>query len=247
MRLSNKPPAGAGKVQRITKTDTLLAHIEGLGLDKFMNPIGIRTQALAEATGVPVNSISVLLAPHVASGRLCTCKVTVPGSPAQNEYRKGAGAASTAFRPLSTKRSGIALRTPARASGPAASLSTPKPGVNDIEPATLGKPQRAVGTTPAAGDQGPPPVAPAVTAAKATPEPTTRARMKKEPTARKAPAGDVAPRPQHTNGNDGISLRIDHDGTLLIATDEGVLEIAPKQSRRLGHFMADTHGVWNPF
>ena len=246
MRLSKKPPAGAGKVQRITKTDTLLAHIEGLGLDKFLNPIGIRTQALAEATGVPVNSISVLLAPHVASGRLCTCKVTVPGSPAQNEYRKGAGAATTAFKPLNTKRSGIALRTPARASGPAASLSTPKPGVNDIEPATLGKPQRAVGTTPAAGDQGPPPVAPAV-AAPATPASTPSVALKKEPTSRLAPAGDVAPRPLRITGNDGIALRIDHDGTLLIATDEGVLEIDPKQSRRLGHFMADTHGVWNPF
>jgi hypothetical protein len=235
MRLSNNPPAGTGKVQRITKTDTLLAHIEGLGLDKFMNPIGIRTQALAEATGVPVNSISVLLAPHVASGRLCTCKVTVPGSPAQNEYRKGAGAASTAFQPLNTKRSGIALRTPARASGPAAPLSTPKPGVNDIEPATLGKPQRAVGTTPAAGDQGPPPVAPAVTAAKATPELTTRARMKKEPAARKAPAGD------------DMHLQIDEDGVVLIVTDEGILELQPKQSRRLGHFMASSHGIWNPF
>jgi hypothetical protein len=237
MRLAKKPPVGAGKVQRITKTDTLLAHIEGLGLDKFMNPIGIRTLALAEATGVPANSISVLLAPHVASGRLCTCKVTVPGSPAQNEYRKGAGATAPKFQPLDTRRTGVALRTPARAGAPAVPLSTPKPGATEIEPATLGKPQPAVGaTTPAAGNPEPPSkVEPAVAAAPATPKPTAGVRLNKEPTTPKASAGDA------------LSINIDHDGTLIIATDEAVIELQQSQSRRLGNFMLGSQGIWNPF
>lgn len=234
-------------VKPTTNAAKLVAAIRALGVDKYMQPVSINTKDLATATGIAAASIQASLDPAVKRGDVVVCKVTPAAGHSYNEWRAGPGVPPTEFKPLNTKRAGVALRTPARTSAPAVPLSTPKPGVTSIEPATLGKPQRAVGTTPAAGDQGPPPVAPAVTAAKATPEPTTRARMKKEPTARKAPAGDVAPRPQHTNGNDGISLRIDHDGTLLIATDEGVLEIDPKQSRRLGHFMADTHGVWNPF
>ena len=82
------------KPVRITKTETLLTAIEGLGEDKNSLPIGIRTAELAAKTGVPANSIQMLLAPHVASGRLCVCRVTLPGRPQQNEYRRGAGVPS---------------------------------------------------------------------------------------------------------------------------------------------------------
>lgn len=219
-----------------SKTDQLLAIIEGLGVDKFMNPVSIRVPELAQRSGIDPNSIPPLLTTAVAKGRVIMCKITVPGKAKPlNEYRKAAGASPHEWMPLNTKRAGVALRTPARTSTPAVPLSTPKPGVNDIEPATLGKPQRAVGTTPAAGGQGPPPVAPAVTATQATPKPTARARMKEEPAAPKASAGDA------------LTINIDHDGVLIIGTDEGVLELHPEHSRRLGNFMLGSQGIWNPF
>jgi hypothetical protein len=219
-----------------SKTDQLLAIIEGLGVDKFMNPVSIRVPELAQRSGIDPNSIPPLLTTAVAKGRVIMCKITVPGKAKPlNEYRKAAGAGPHEWMPLNTKRAGVALRTPARPSAPAVPLSTPKPGVNDIEPATLGKPQRAVGTTPAAGDQGPPPVAPAVTAAKATPKSTTSARLKKEPAAWPASAGDA------------FSCGIDEDGTLLITAPEGFLELEPAFTKRLGHFLVNSQGIWNPF
>ena len=102
------------KPVRITKTETLLTAIEGLGEDKNSLPIGIRTAELAAKTGVPANSIQMLLAPHVASGRLCVCRVTLPGRPQQNEYRRGAGVPSPVHIPLNPKRAGIALGQPGK-------------------------------------------------------------------------------------------------------------------------------------
>ncbi len=251
MRMTNKPPAGAGKSQGITKTDQLLKVIEGLGTDKYNNPLAIRTAELAQKTGIDGGSITAFLAAAVRAGRVVMCKVTSGDSKkVTNEYRKAGGLAPPEFKPLNTRRAGIAHGAPAKpvpVTTPAPTLSTPKPDVTEIEPAVLGSPQRVGGLKPpAAGKPVTPPVAPAV-AAPATPASVARVVLKKEPTAWPVPAGDVAPRPQRITGNEGIALRIDHDGTLLIATDEGMLEIDPKQSRRLGHFMADTHGVWNPF
>ena len=240
MTLSNTPPAGAGQVQRITKTERLLKHIAGLGLDRFGNPVGIRATALAEATGIDKDGISGLLVPHVKSGRLVMCKITVPGERGgpQSEYRAGPGVPPSEFKLLNTKRAGIAPSTPTRRIGttgaPAPALSTPKPAADTINPLTLLKPQPAVGmATPAAGDPAPPRGEPAVTA-QATPKPEARARMKKEPAAPKASAGDVR-------------IGINDAGTLVIAIDDDSIELNPKQAKRLGYFMAGTAGVWNPF
>lgn len=167
MRLATTPPQGAGQVRHTTKTDLLLRHIEGLGVDKVtFNPIGIRVAALAEATGVPAASIPVLLAKHVQSGRVCACKISVPGSGTapQTEYRRGIGVPMPDWKPLNATRAGIA---------------------------TMKQPQPAVGNaTPAAGDPVPPRGEPAVAAVPATPTPEASAVLKEEPAPRKASAGD---------------------------------------------------------
>lgn len=194
--------------------------------------------------------------PLIDAGQVLVCKITTPGvtrGTPQNEYRL-ATMAQAPFVPLKPRKNGIAQGGPTKplpVTTPAPKVSTPRPGVHEIAVPVLGRAQPAVASNSGSSATGSPtttpsPGVPAV-AAQATPEPTAGVVLRKEPTTRKAPAGDVPPRPQRINGNDGIALRIDHDGTLLIATDEGVLEIDPKQSRRLGHFMADTHGVWNPF
>lgn len=256
MRLQTTPPKGAGRSQGVSKTERLLQIIENLGKDKntFL-PLGIRTSELAERAGIPRGSVQAMLAAHVASGRLLCCKVSVPGSQTQNEYRSGAGVATPEFKPLDTKRDGIARNAahvrPA-SSMPPVVVSQPFDPREPEVPVFLPKsnssttPQPAVGNTGSAQSEPTSADERAVASSTETPGPQPK-RRGMGPASAKAPAGDVAPRPQRINGNDGIALRIDHDGTLLIATDEGVLEIGPKQSRRLGHFMADTHGVWNPF
>jgi len=235
MRLSNTPPAGAGQVRHTTKTERLLQIVEGLGTDANFLPRGIRTAELADRAGIPRGSVHGMLAPYVASGRLCLCKITIPGSPAQNEYRKGSGTPPPEFKPLNTKRNDVALRsrTPPGATAP---LSTPRPSLAQIETPTLTKqPQPAVGSaTPAAGDLSPPQAEPVV-AAPATPKPDAGAALKKEPAAQKAPAGD------------DFGITLDDTGVLIISTDEGVIELQPQQSKRLGHFMVGSERIWNPF
>ena len=222
-------------VKPTTNAAKLVAAIRALGVDKYMQPLSIKTKDLAAKTGIATASIQASLEAAVKNGDVVVCKVTPATGHSYNEWRAGPGVPPTEFKPLNTKRAGVALRTPAYDPRPAVPLSTPKPGVTSIEPATLGKPKRAVGTTPAAGDQGPPPVAPAVAATQATPKPTARARMKEEPAAPKASAGDA------------LTINIDHDGVLIIGTDEGVLELHPEHSRRLGNFMLGSQGIWNPF
>lgn len=230
----------------------ILSVLQSLGKADDHRHIAIRTDELVERADVDRHNLSRIVQPLIDAGQVLVCKISTPGvtrgTPC-NEYRL-ATMAQGQFVPLNTKRAGIAHGAPTKplpVTTPAPKVSTPRPDIMNIEPPSLGAPQRVGGPKPpAAGKPETPPVAPAV-AAQATPAPTPGVALKKEPTARPVPAGDVPPRPQRITGNDGIALRIDHDGTLLIATDEGVLEIDPKQSRRLGHFMNDTHGVWNPF
>jgi hypothetical protein len=240
MRLNHTPPKGAGKVQHVTLTDKLLKVIDNLGNDKYGNPVGIRSPELAAASGVPAKSITALLATAVTKGRVVVCKITIPGASAQNEYRKGGGLPPPEFVPLNTKRAGIALHgTPKPPSTRSTPLSTPLPAAAAIQTPTFLKPTQPEVVAPsaetsAAGDvANPPPVVPAV-AAQATPKPEARARMKKEPAAPKASAGDVR-------------IGINDAGTLVIAIDDDSIELNPKQAKRLGYFMAGTAGVWNPF
>ena len=238
MRLQNTPPAGAGKSHRGGKTERLLKHIEGLGTDKasFL-PIGIRTTDLAEATGVPAASITVLLQKYVDSGRLQMCKVATPGNRAQNEYRKGIGVPID-FKPLNTKRAGIALRgTPRPAAAAPTPLSTPKPAVGEIvTPTFISKTQpEVVAPTPAVGGAPNPPAAEPAVAAQATPKPAAGAALKEEPATRKASAGD------------DLRIGINDAGTLVIALDDDRIELNQKQAQRLGNFMVGTQGVWSPF
>lgn len=241
MCLDHTPPKGAGKVHGITKTERLIKHIAGLGTDKHGNPIAIRAKALADATGIGPDSVSGLLATAVKAGRLVMCKITVPGTQAQNEYRAGPGVPPPDFKPLNPKRAGIALRgTPKPATAGPTPLSTPKPAAGEIiTPTFITKTQPEVvaptfAKTPAAGGAAhPPPAVPAV-AAPATPKPAAGAVLKKEPATRTASAGDVR-------------IGINDSGTLVIALDGDSMELDPQQAKRLGHFMVGTAGVWNPF
>ena len=242
MRLDNTPPKGAGKSHGVKKTDLLLAHIEGLGTDKVTgNPIGIRVAALAHATGVGATSIPTLLSPYVASGRLQCCKVTRPGLPPMNEYRKGIGVAMPDFVPLKTKRGpgSLVVARNGAATPAAAPLSTPRAAVATIStPQFLNKPQPAVGkadTTPAADDAVTTPPVESAVAAPATPKSTAGAALKKEPATRKASAGD------------DLRIGINCDGVIVIASGAESIELNQKQARKLGYFMAGTAGVWNPF
>jgi hypothetical protein len=244
MRLQNSPPTGAGKSQGTTKTELLLAHIEGLGTHKVTgNPIGIYVAALSEATGVAATSIPTLLSPYVRNGRVQCCKVTRPGLPPMNEYRRGIGVAIPDFKPLNTKRTHIAHAAgikPLPVTTPAPTLSTPPATVSEIvTPQFISKTQPEVvaptfAKTPAAGSSSTPGAAPAVAAAPATPKPTAGAELKKEPATRKASAGD------------DLRIGINCNGVLVIAIDDDTIELNPKQARKLGHFMSGTAGVWNP-
>ena len=244
MRLANTPPKGAGRSQGVTKTERLLQIIEGLGQDKqtFL-PLGIRTHELAKAADVNPNSIGVLLAPYILNGRIRCCKVTVPGSPAQNEYRKGAGVPQPEFKILNTKRkpgSQIVARQGVSASPPP--LSTPRKTLGDIETPTLkaAPPQPEVGKaqkTPAAdGEAIPPSADPAVAAAPATPKPPAGAALNKEPATQEASAGDE------------LLLSIDQDGALQIGygDDPARWIFTQRHTLALGDFLSATQQLWRP-
>lgn len=228
-------------VKRVTKTDALVAHIEGLGSDKFFTPIGIRTSALAEATGVPANSIQQLLDSRVKSGEIVACTITGASGHREREYRAGPGLPPPDFKPLNTRRNGIArgaTTKPLPVTTPAPSLSTPKPAVAAIRTPTFLKPTQpevvvVAQKTPAAEARPPMRAEPAV-AAHATPSQAVRVRLKKEPTARNATAGDE------------IHVDIDADGTLVIANCETCIELDIDQVLRLGDFLHATQGVWRP-
>lgn len=228
-------------VKRVTKTDALVAHIKGLGSDKFFTAIGIRTTALAEATGVPKNSIQALLEGRIKSGELVVCKISGASGQQEREYRAGPGVAPPAFVPINTKRAHIAhggATKPLPVATPAPSVSTPKPAAAAIvTPTFITKTQPEVVSqqkTPAAEARPPLRAAPAVAAAPATPKPKAGTVLKKEPATLKASAGDVR-------------IGINDVGTLVIAIDDDSIELNPKQARKLGHFMSGTAGVWNPF
>ena len=246
MRLNHTPPKGAGKVQHVTLTDKLLKVIDGLGNDKFGNPVGIRSPALSETSGVPAKSITALLATAVTKGRVIVCKITIPGASAQNEYRKGGGLPPPEFKPLNTKRAGVACNTPAARRAPSAEAAkgklpppAPPPPPAPAEPATpvllsSTTPQPAVGNTGSAQSDSTSADERAVTSDPETPEPQPE-RRGMGPAPAKAPAGDV------------FSITLDDAGVLVIATDEGVIELQPTHAKRLGHFLVGSQGIWNPF
>lgn len=229
-------------VKPTTHAEKLVAAILALGVDRYMQPLSIKTKDLAKKTGIAAASIQACLDPAVKRGDVVVCKVTPATGHSYNEWRAGPGVPPTQFKPLNTKRSGVALRTPAYDPRPAVPLSTPKPGANEIEPALLGQPQSAVGknTDSARSDSSLIlPEARAV-AAQATPKPKAGVRLKEEPATPEASAGDAP-------YLGALDISINHNGTLIIGTVESVIELAPEHTRRLGNFMLGSQGVWNPF
>lgn len=205
-------------------------------IDAIRSAGTIRSGELSTITGITPNNIGTLLAPAIAARTVVVCKVSQPVGRPCNEYRIGSGVPDT-FKPLTTKRSDIGTASHRGGTAPRVPLSEPiKPDAASATPTFL-KPQPAVGNT---GSSRPdssdiPAGARTVAADQATPKPAARARLKKEPTATKASAGDAC------------QCGIDDDGTLMITTPAGFLELDPKQARKLGHFMGATHGIWNPF
>lgn len=198
--------------------DKLVRHICGLGNDKNGNPISIRTADLAAACDVAPSSIQAMLSGPVAAGEIYVCKVTPPNGRAFNEYRQGGGQAVPEFKPLNPKRAGIALATTGQAPRPALSKQ-PQPAVGNT-----GSPQ----SESSSADER------AVTSDPETPEPQPE-RRGMGPAPARAPAGDV------------FGITLDDAGVLVIATDEGVIELQPIHAKRLGHFMVGSQGIWNPF
>lgn len=80
-----------------------------------------RQKEIAAEIGSSPSNIGVLLKPLVERGELAMCKVTVPGTPAQNEYRPGAGMPD-AFRPLK-QRQQFRIKPPKEDMAPTAAIS----------------------------------------------------------------------------------------------------------------------------
>ena len=221
---------GRQTIDGLKPAERILAALRSLGTDTEGRPISIRRTELAERAKIGQSNMALHIDPLVKSGDVYVCQITPNGTGRPvNEYRLGTGVPQPAWRPLDTKRRGVAV-----ASAHLKAAPTNKPAGST--PAPSSKPQPAVGSpTPAAGDRAPPAGEPAV-AAQATPKPKTPARMNAAPAAPKASAGDV------------FSITIDDTGTLIIATDEGdVIELQPEHTKRLGHFMVGSERVWNPF
>ena len=207
-------------------------------IDAIRSAGTIRSGELSTITGITPNNIGTLLAQAIAARTVVVCKISQPGRRSCNEYRIGSGVPDT-FRPLTIKRSDIGTASHRGGTTPRVPLSEPiNPGAASATPTFL-KPQPAVGNTgssrPDSSDT--PAGARTVAADQATPKPAARTRLKKEPAATKASAGDAT---------SALDIRIEHDGTITIGTVESVIELDPKQARKLGHFMGATHGVWNP-
>lgn len=245
MRLQNTPPNGAGKSQGVTKTERLVQIVEGLGQDKatFL-PLGIRTSDLAERAGVPRGSVQALLAPYVDSGRLQCCKVSVPGSPPQNEYRKGTGVPMPEFQPLNTKRAGIARNTAhvrPESSMPPVAVSQvfdprePEVPVFLLKSSSRTTPQPEVGNTGSVQSEQTSADEHAVASREETPglQPERRGMG---PAPASAPAGDV------------LRMSIDQDGALQLGdeNDPARWVFTPSQVLALGDFLHGTQRVWRP-
>lgn len=99
---------------------------------EFIKARGVaRSRDIAEHLGIFAADMGAMLERLVNEGHLLVCKVEVPGSRPQNEYRIGSGMRAPAFRPLRS-----ASKRPPRhpdAPAPAALDSSPLPAI-DFEP-----------------------------------------------------------------------------------------------------------------
>lgn len=248
MALANTPPKGAGQVKHVTQTDKLLKAIREAGTDQYGNPVGIRSTALAKKTGVPSKSITALLGPAVAKGLVVVCKVTPATGQVFNEYRTGPGVPPPEFKPLNTKRAGIATFNAAVRQVVAKSLVPVSRSVAPREPEvpvfllksnSSTTPQPAVGNTGSAQSEPTSADERAVASDQETPGPQPK-RRGMGPASARAPAGDVAGK---------LKLAIDDEGVLQMgdSTDPARWVFTPKQTKQLGYFLRQTHDVWNPF
>lgn len=245
MRLSNTQPKGASQRQTGTKTEKLISHIYGLGKDKFLNPIGIRSSALSAATGIPSKSIPGFLAGAIKRGEIVVCKITSAQGQSENEYRRGAGVQAPDFRPL-TSRSGLAAIAHGAATRPLP-VTTPAPKLvpREIETPVLitqHHAQPAVASNTGSPGAGPasdtPPAARAVAAARPTPGKAPE-RRGTGPAPAPRPAGDAPP---------PLRLAINQDGELQMGDDDDPARwVFPiEQVMQLGDFLHGTQGVWRP-
>lgn len=250
MTLANTPPRGAGQVKHVTQTDKLLKAIREAGTDQYGNPVGIRTNELEKKTGIPTKTITALLSPQVTKGMVVVCKVTTASGKSVNEYRTGPGVPPPAFKPLDTRRAGIACFNAAVrqvSNAPLVAVSQPAATREPEVPVFLKSsttPQAQVGSNSANRQEGTPlDTPPAVSAVtnpgtrpESTPKPATEAALNKEPAARQASAGAV------------LRMAIDQDGALQMGDEDDPARwvFTPSQVLALGDFLHGTQGVWRP-
>lgn len=228
-------------VKTLTNAEKLIAAIRSMGVDKYMQPISIKTADLAKKAGVAVGTIQGSLVAAIRRGDVVCCKVTPASGNSYNEWRAGPGVPPPEFKPLNARRAGIAHGAPSKPlprTTPAPKVSTPRPGANEIEVPVLGRAQPAVASNSGSSATGSPTTTPShgvpAVAAEATPEPSASVPLKKERSVRKASAGDV------------MRISLDDDGSLLLSNEDGVLELGIDQVLRLGDFLHATEGVWRP-
>jgi hypothetical protein len=231
VRLNTIPPKGAGQVKGITQTDRLIRHIQKLGTDKYGNPVSIRTNELAEATGIDSANVAASLAIAIRNGLVVVCKVTSATGRATNEYRAGPGVPPPEHKPLNTRKAGVASGAPTKplpVTRPAVQLSTPVAPANEIDIPVFIKQ-----TAQPAPSSSPTPQEPA--ASSTAPDPDAGA-VRHEPAARKI---------QQSNT---LRLSIDQDGRLQVGDDADPAQIVfpPEHTLALGDFLALTQGVWRP-
>lgn len=220
-------------------TDKKYTPRPGTQAEKLVNAIvksatAIRSDALAEATGVPVTSHNSMLEAAIAAGMVSFCKVTTGNGREMREYRRGPGIplAGKGSQLKTAKPTIIPVRDPIGAAKHAPTASATN--LPTLAEHFLGKAETSSQPQPAVGkNTGSPKADPhALTA-------NDRAVTTKAPEAEsKQPlAGDV------------IALSITDEGALkmkLGTADEfdETIQLSHHQVQRLGEFLTATQSIW---
>lgn len=121
----------------------VLEVLRALGTDGGGRSFSIRTAELCQRAKIEAGNLARIVQPLIDTGEVLVCKVTVPGMRGgpKNEYRL-ASMAAPPFRPLDTRRAGVALGKPGKplpVTTPAPAVSTPRAPANEIEPRRLAR------------------------------------------------------------------------------------------------------------
>jgi hypothetical protein len=197
----------------------------------------IRSNALAEITGIEKSLVTSSLIAAVKAGLVTACKVTVPGTPPQMEYKAGPGMPRTGETPLKTALAGnpvIPVREAERKTietpfyltppeHPIASSSNAQPAVAS----NTGSPRDVVSSEKSSAS------------ARAVANKTPRAVL---PISATTEACDVG-------GLGTLGFSIDDGGELTIYLNDGMsdpLVLDSDETLALGDFLHCTEALWRP-